>query len=138
MTVTTTGLPNSPTDPQIISSLSSVCENVLEKVRANFTRPVVIHSGYRSQAVNAAVGGAKGSQHTKGQAADFHVLGHSHLEVAEWIRDNIEFDQLILENYIGEKFASGWVHCSYAVELRGSVLTKFRGSKHYHKGLLKG
>ena len=50
-----------------------------------------------------------------GQAADFEVAGHRNFEVAEWVRDNLEFDRLILEFYTPGDPNSGWVHCSYVV-----------------------
>ena len=117
-----------------ISNLKALVENVLDKVRAHFKSPVIVNSGYRSPKLNRAIGGSKTSQHCKGQAADIEVPGVSNLEVAEFIRDNLDFDQLILENYDPIDPSSGWVHVSYVRNPnRGQTLT-FDGKK-YHKGI---
>ena len=63
------GLPNVPNAEQV-KNLQQLCENVLQPLRDHLGKPVVINSGFRSQAVNMAVGGAKNSQHMKGEAAD--------------------------------------------------------------------
>lgn len=88
-------------------------ERVVQKVRDHFG-PTVINSGYRSPNLNKAVGGSNTSQHSTGQAVDIEVPGKSNQEVAIWIRDNLEFDQLILEGYKPGIPGSGWVHVSYA------------------------
>ena len=87
-------------------------ERVVQRVRDHFG-PTVINSGYRSPALNRAVGGSNTSQHSTGQAVDIEVPGKSNQEVAIWIRDNLEFDQLILEGYKPGIPGSGWVHVSY-------------------------
>lgn len=121
--VTHTGLPND-VPPGLIPNLQALCEKVLEPIRAHFGA-VTINSGYRAPAVNAAVGGAPTSQHTKGEAADIEVPGHSNFEVATWIRDHVQFDQMILEAYHPGVPSSGWVHCSWsrAHPPRLSILT---------------
>jgi hypothetical protein len=73
--------------------------------------PVVISSGYRCPELNAALGSSHKSQHQFGMAADFEIPGRDNYDVACWVRDNLEFDQLILEFYDGTP-ASGWVHVS--------------------------
>ncbi|HUD30335.1 MAG TPA: D-Ala-D-Ala carboxypeptidase family metallohydrolase [Novosphingobium sp.] len=103
---------NWPSTPDEILKLRYLCHWVLEKVRAHFGRPVTINSGYRSQAVNELVKGVTDSQHMKAEAVDFEVPGVSNGDVAIWIRDNLVFDQLILECYTAGKPSSGWVHCS--------------------------
>ena len=136
LTRTDSGLPNVPDSSAVIDRLKGVCEHVLEPVRAHFGRAVVVHSGYRSPAVNAAVGGSATSQHVKGEAADFHVNGFSVYDVAIWVSDNREYDQLILENFVPGVRASGWVHCSFSRNNRNQDLTKFKGSKTYCEGIL--
>lgn len=138
LTGTSTKLPNKPPE-DVIENLRRLCEHVLEPVRTHFDRPVIIHSGYRSPAVNAAIGGSKTSQHMKGEAADFHVSGFSVYEVANWLSETLEvfYDQLILENYVPGIATSGWVHCSFRSYMnRNQSLTKFRGSSRYHPGIL--
>lgn len=101
------GIDNVP-PPELIENLRQLCVNVLEPVRAHFARPVIVTSGYRSPAVNSAIGGSGTSQHCQGEAADFTVQGVSNIEVCRWLEKHITYDQLIYE--FGE---SGWVHCSW-------------------------
>lgn len=117
------GLPNAAPPAQALR-LRDLCLNVLEPLRSRLG-PVKINSGYRSSAVNRAVGGAPTSQHLAGEAADIEIPGHSNLEVAAWIRDHLPFDQLILEGHRDGDPASGWVHVSWtgARRPRHSVLT---------------
>lgn len=105
------GLNNAPPERET-AALVALCENVLEPTRVHFGSPLVVHSAYRSPNVNAAIGGSKKSQHVRGEAADFHVVGVKNTDVARWIVDTIDFDQLILE-FVGASGYSGWVHCSY-------------------------
>ena len=128
------GIDNTPT-PDKLDPLILLCQKVLQPVRDHFDRPVTITSGYRSPELCAAIGSKITSQHTKGQAADFEVPGVSNMEVAQWIADNCEFDQLILECYTGGN--TGWIHCSYVHEPRKELLTYDR-ENGYRKGLLDG
>jgi zinc D-Ala-D-Ala carboxypeptidase len=85
-------------------------------------RPIISLSGYRSPAVNRAVGGSSVSAHCKGDAVDFICPSFgAPQEVAKRVRDSrISFDQLIFEG--------AWVHISFAKTLRGQVLTaRFNG-----------
>ena len=107
------GIDNKPKDPAIIEKLQVLCEKVLQPVRDHFGKPVVINSGYRCPKLNKAIGSSSKSQHTKGEAADIEIPGVSNKELAEWIEDNLEFDQCILEFYNGIDPSSGWVHVSY-------------------------
>ena len=136
LTKTTSRLSNTPNSPIIISNLMAVCASILEPVRDHFKNSIIVHSGYRSPSVNSAVGGSKTSQHCRGEAADFHVTGYSVYEVAMWISENMDFDQLILENFVPNIKTSGWVHCSYSKRNRNQELTKFKGSSKYHPGII--
>ena len=71
----------------------------------------MVSSGYRCPELSIAIGSSKDSQHCKGQAADFEVANVDNYDLAVWIKENLEFDQLILECYTGGN--TGWVHCSY-------------------------
>lgn len=125
---------NTP-DDEIKANLNDLIEHVLLPVRLHFNSPVIVTSGYRSPALNKAIGGSKTSDHCKGRAADFTVVGHSDLEVAHWIAENCKFRQLILEFP-----PHGWVHCAYAAEdLKGEVLTavKVGGKTIYARGLAR-
>ncbi|WP_404480089.1 D-Ala-D-Ala carboxypeptidase family metallohydrolase [Novosphingobium sp. BL-52-GroH] len=115
---------NWPSSPEEILKLQYVCHWVLEKVRTHFGRPVSVNSGYRSKAVNDLVAGSTRSQHMKAEAVDFEVPGIANGDVATWIRNNLVFDQLILECYTAGEPSSGWVHCSLVRQgNRRSLLT---------------
>lgn len=95
-----------------VDSLTALCTDLLEPIRAHFGAPVVIHSGFRCQALNDATpGSSKVSQHMKGEAADFHVEGRSLEEVWTWIwRDSgLSVGQVLLEGHGGPP---AWIHLS--------------------------
>jgi hypothetical protein len=117
-----------------------LCDKVLQPVREHFAKSVRVTSGYRSEALCEAIGSSKTSQHAKGQAADFEITGIDNKELAEWIIDNLDFDQIILEFYTEGDANSGWVHCSYKMhDNRKQVLRASRkdGKTHYTHGLTK-
>jgi zinc D-Ala-D-Ala carboxypeptidase len=103
---------NTP-DAETVERMRLVCENILEPVRTQFNLPVTVNSFYRSPRLNAEVGSKPNSQHVKGEAVDFEVPGIPNAEVAEWVRDNLTADQIILEFYTPGDPSSGWVHVSY-------------------------
>ena len=124
-TATRQGLDNTPNEDHMASA-KELFENVVQKVRDNFG-VTVINSGYRGPALNTAVGGSSNSQHCKGEAVDIECPGTANETVAQWIADNLEFDQLILE--FAEKGIpdAGWVHVSYVSEgNRKQILTALR------------
>ena len=97
------------------NNLKMVCENILEPVRKHFGKPVRINSGYRGPALNKAVGGSAKSQHCNGEAVDFEIDGLPNPDLAKWVAENCEFDQIILEFYDPKEGPnSGWVHASYS------------------------
>ena len=98
-------------EKKVIGNLKALCMEVLQPLRDHLGKPVVISSGFRSEEVNRAVGGVKGSQHLKGEAADIHVENTEHLsKIMHYIMDETDFDQLIREkNNQGKQ----WVHVSY-------------------------
>ena len=106
------GIDNLP-EAQEIAGLAVLCHRILEPVRVQFGKPFSPSSGFRSVAVCEAIGSKATSQHTKGQAADFEVIGLDNLELARWIAETLEFDQLIVEGYEAGDTNSGWIHCSY-------------------------
>ncbi len=113
--------------------------NVVQHVRDHFG-PTIINSGYRSPDLNKAIGGSNTSQHCKGQAVDIEVPGVSNYDVAKYIEDNLDFDQLILEFYTPGIPNSGWVHVSYNADgNRKSVLTAMKedGKTVYKPGLIQ-
>ena len=114
-TATRKGIDNKPTLDHI-ENLTELCTHVLEPTRRNFGKPMVISSGYRSEELCEAIGSSKNSQHAKGEAADFEMFGVDNKELAKYIKNNLVFDQLILEFYNPDDPSSGWVHCSYSKE----------------------
>ena len=106
------GIPNNPS-PAHIDNLKSLCLNVLQPIRSQFDEPVIISSGYRSAELCIAIGSKPTSQHSEGKAADIEIVNIDNKELAEWIKNNLEFDQLILEFYKEGEPDSGWVHVSY-------------------------
>lgn len=123
------GLPNQPTAKQL-ESLKALVRNVLDPLREALGRPVNISSGFRSEAVNKAVGGSSSSQHRYGEAADIVVPGLTVEQVVARIRSlNLPFDQLI------DEFGS-WVHVSHGPRHRRQVLRArrdFNGRTIYTK-----
>lgn len=132
------GIDNTP-EGEHLEAAMALFENVVQPVRDNFG-PTTINSGYRGPDLNSAVGGSSTSQHCKGEAVDIEVPGVANAEVAEWIQDNLEFDQLILEFYTPGIPDSGWVHVSYKRdgENRKQVLTAMKedGKTVYKAGLI--
>ena len=132
------GIDNTPTEEHM-GNATALFRNVVQKVRDQFG-VTVINSGYRGEALNKAVGGSSKSQHCKGEAVDIECPGTPNYDVAKWIEDNLDFDQLILEFYTPGIPDSGWVHVSYKSEgNRKSVLTamKENGKTVYKPGLIQ-
>ena len=84
-------------------------------MRDHFGR-VKVTSGFRSPDLCIAIGSSVNSQHAKAEAADFEVIGTDNAELADWINQNLDYDQLILEFYTPGEPNSGWIHCSYVPE----------------------
>ena len=106
-----------------------LCENCFEPIRAKVGAPIRINSGFRSGALNRAIGGSTTSQHSLGEAMDLDLHDR---DLFEWIIDNVEFDQLIFEG--GTTDRSDWFHISYRKgRLRKQVLrmTKKGGKSTY-------
>ena len=125
---------NTPNAEQV-KSLKALCENVLEPCRKHFKRAFVPSSGFRSKALCKAIGSSAKSQHAKGEAADFEIRTVANIDLAKWIRDNLEFDQLILEFYDGIDPNSGWVHVSYRADGNNRKQCLSYDGKRYVSGL---
>ena len=108
------GVSNMPT-PEHIENFKKLAENVFQPIRDHFGVPIHISSGYRSKALNTAIGGSLTSQHCSGEAIDIDMDGSSNgvtnKMVFEYVKDNLEFDQLIFE--FGDANNPDWVHVSY-------------------------
>jgi hypothetical protein len=136
-TATRLGIDNTP-DDETIDNLKTLCDKVLQPVRDHFGKTVTVNSGYRSPETNQATGGSKSSDHVKGQAADIEIAGVANADLAQWIMDNLEYTQLILEFYTQGIPDSGWVHVSYDPNnLKKQELTavKVAGKTQYLNGL---
>ena len=128
---------NTPGEAEI-ANLKLLAEKVLQPVRDHYGKGVKVNSGFRHPEVNAKVGGSKTSDHCKGQAADIEIPGVPNHELAEWIKANLSYTQLILEFYTRGIPDSGWVHVSYdPANLKKQDLTavKENGKTVYLPGL---
>ena len=129
------GINNKPT-PDIVAALQRLVTNVLDPLREEWGAPIIVTSGYRSVKLNTAVGGARGSQHTYGQAADIRTVS-DRPEDNRKLRDlliklNLPFDQLI------DEYNCDWIHVSYrAAGNRGQILSAkwVKGKTVYTPGI---
>ena len=106
------GIDNTPSDEHILN-LKILCEKILQPLRDFYGMPVSVSSGYRSAELCKAIGSSSTSQHTRGEAADFEVFGVANKDLSDWIVNNLDYDQCILEFWSPNDPNSGWVHCSY-------------------------
>jgi zinc D-Ala-D-Ala carboxypeptidase len=106
------GISNIP-DVDTIDNMRKVAEEVFEPLREWVGEPIKINSFYRSPDLNTAIGGSKNSQHCKGQAIDIDdtYCSATNAEMFTYIKNNLDFDQLIWE--FGNASNPDWVHVSY-------------------------
>ena len=106
---------NTPNETQV-EAMKLLAEKVFEPLREWVGGPIKVNSFFRSEALNEAIGGSGTSQHCKGQAIDIDdVYGRkSNAEMYNWIKDNLDFDQMIWE--FGTDMQPNWVHVSYVSE----------------------
>jgi hypothetical protein len=128
------GINNNPS-AEHLENLKLLAEKVFQPIRNHFKRAIHISSGYRSKALNDSIKGtSKTSQHSKGEAIDIDMDGTSisNKQVFDFIKDNLDFDQLIWE--FGTDDNPAWVHVSYSnVKNRKQVLrSKKSGIKTYY------
>lgn len=136
-TATRLGIDNTPTIAHM-EALRAVAKNVFEPIRNHFGVPIAVTSGYRSRALNDAIRGSRRSQHCHGQALDIDadVYGRiTNAEIFHYIKDHLDFDQLIWE--FGNEETPDWVHVSYVDDgtNRGEILIAYRenGRTRYKK-----
>lgn len=137
-TATRLGLDNNPNN-EALENLKLLCEKVLQPVRDHFGKSVTVNSGFRSPESNSAVGGSKTSDHCLGRAADIEIPGVANADLAQWVMDNLEYTQLILEFYTPGVPDSGWVHVSYDpnnLKKQELTATKVAGKTTYLPGLV--
>ena len=133
------GIDNNPTSKHLVN-LKLLAENVFEPIRKHFSKPIFLSSGYRSKALNSAVpGSSTTSQHCSGEALDLDQddkqTGITNVMVFNYIKDNVNFDQLIWE--FGTDKNPDWVHVSYSRtgKQRKQILkaTRVNGKPHYQQ-----
>ena len=134
------GISNAPNEEHLVR-MRLLAKKVFEPLRKHFNVPIYISSFFRSAALNKAIKGAKSSQHMKGEAMDIDAdvydgvmySGITNKYIFDYIKDNLELDQLILED-VSKEGTGGWVHVSYKrTGNRNQVLTmtKINGKATY-------
>ena len=123
------GINNNPS-PEQIENLKALAVNILQPIRSHYNEALQISSGFRCAELCIAIGSSINSQHVADDncaAADFEIPGVDNKELALWIKNELEFDQLILEFYRDNEPTSGWIHCSYSTDQnRHQSLRAFR------------
>ena len=126
-TATRRGIDNTP-DKEHLDNMKLLAEKIFEPLRKWVGGPIRINSFYRGPELNKAIGGSSKSQHCKGQAMDIDDNGchKTNAEMYAWLKDNVEFDQMIWE--FGDDDNPNWVHVSYVspVENRNRCLKAYR------------
>ena len=133
------GIDNSIKSDKHLANAVVLAENIFQPIRDHFDSPIYVSSGYRSPELNRIIGGSTSSQHCKGEAIDIDMDRKSEItnsDVFHFIKDNLEFDQLIWE--FGDDKNPSWVHVSHKRlgDNRGNVLiayTNRNGKPRYKK-----
>ena len=131
-TATRHGIDNIPTDKEVIKNIRAVAKNILQPIRDYFDIPFSPNSGYRSPELNKLLGSKSTSQHCKGQAVDIEIPTVDNMELAGWISENLEYDQIILEYYKQGESNSGWVHVSYNEGNNRKKFLAFDGKQYFN------
>jgi len=130
-TATRHGIDNNPTNEHLIN-LHSIAKHIFEPIRVHFGVPIGVISGYRSEALNKAVKGSKTSDHCKGKALDLDadMFGKlKNIDIFNYIKDNLEFKQLIYE--YGTDIEPAWVHVSFDPENNKKQVLRIVKGKGY-------
>ena len=128
------GLDNTPNESQL-KCMKEIAEGLFEPLREWVGGPIKINSFFRGEPVNTAIGGSKYSQHMKGQAIDIDdTFGHkTNAEMYHYIKDNLDFDQLIWE--FGDDKNPNWIHVSYVTNRENrkklTIAKKVNGKTKY-------
>ena len=128
------GLDNTPNESQL-KCMEEIAEGLFEPLREWVGGPIKINSFFRGEPVNTAIGGSKYSQHMKGQAMDIDdTFGHkTNAEMYHYIKDNLDFDQLIWE--FGDDKNPNWIHVSYVTHRENrkklTIAKKVNGKTKY-------
>ena len=137
-TATRRGIDNSPTDLHI-ANLKYLAERVFQPIREHFSSAIYVSSGYRSKALNEAIGGSQRSFHSHGMALDLDMDNKaskiSNTDIFNFIKDNLEYTELIWE--FGDEDKPDWVHVAIAKgrenEKNTKVAYKVEGKTKYKK-----
>jgi hypothetical protein len=131
------GISNTPNEAEL-ATMKITANNMFEPLREYHGKPIGISSFFRSPKVNSKVGGSSTSQHVRGEAididADIYDNGITNAEIFHFIKDNLDFDQLIWE--FGDQNNPGWVHVSHTSRRknRNKVTIAYKsGSKTKYK-----
>jgi hypothetical protein len=126
-TATRLGIDNTPSAYEL-SNMGILCDHIFEPLRQWVGGPIKINSFFRCEELNRAIGGSSRSQHCQGRAIDLDdTFGHkTNAEMFQYIRENLNFDQLIWE--FGDETNPDWVHVSFISESenRGRALKAVR------------
>jgi hypothetical protein len=127
-TATRRKINNEPNAVQL-AAMKLVAEKVFEPLRCQFNEPIRVNSFFRSVNLNKAIGGARKSQHCNGEAIDMDATnGITNAQLFHYIKDNLEFDQLIWE--FGTNKNPDWIHVSYKLKgNRNRVLKAVRNGR---------
>ena len=111
------GINNVPDDEWVIENLRQIAVNIFQPLRDAFGCPIYVSSGYRGPELNRAIGGSKRSQHMEGRALDLDADvygGCTNAQIFKWIKENVEFDQMVWE--FGDEDNPDWVHVSFVYD----------------------
>jgi zinc D-Ala-D-Ala carboxypeptidase len=126
-TATRLGIDNTPSAYEL-SNMGILCDHIFEPLRQWVGGPIKINSFFRCEELNRAIGGSSRSQHCQGRAIDLDdTFGHkTNAEMFQYIRENLNFDQIIWE--FGDETNPDWVHVSFISESenRGRALKAVR------------
>ena len=132
------GIDNNPTDEHV-EKLKYLAEKIFQPIREHFNCPIFVSSGYRSKALNEAIGGSQRSFHSHGCALDLDMDGKaqnvSNTDIFNFIKDNLEYTELIWE--FGTKDKPDWVHVAIAkgreTEKNAKIAYRIEGKTKYKK-----
>ena len=135
------GIDNTP-NATIAKRLEDVVVNVLQPLRDLWGQPIIISSGYRCPALNAAVGGSSSSQHRLGEAVDIRTVSDKPADnmalLKCLLRSGIEYDQIISED-VNSKYQPSWIHVSYTTRRanrhKRTTMKRVNGKAVYYNGI---
>jgi len=129
---------NEPNEEQI-TAMKTLAIKVFQPLREHFDKPIRVNSFFRSAALNKAIGGSRTSQHCTGEAIDLDATnGITNKQLFDYIKYNLEFDQLIWE--FGTDKEPDWVHVSYTAtkKNRKQILKAVKGGKPVYQVIQAG